>query len=102
MVRASQGITSLTQVADRIHDAFGLSGSCARRQHASCRRALGKLRTNGAASKPHDTQAMNRPLKRGKSITPAAIVQGDSMSEKKSIRRQEATAVVNAGSSNHF
>ena len=77
---ASQGTTSLGQVADRVCDAFDLRDSRGRRQRASCRKALGVLHVRGDIALPaarHHRTGGHSPRVLAHAVAPACGVPGE-------------------------
>ena len=77
---ASQGTTSLGQVADRVCDAFDLRDSRGRRQRASCCKALGVLQARGDIALPaprHHRTGRHRPRVLAQAVAPAHDVPGE-------------------------
>ena len=77
---ASQGTTSLGQVADCVCDAFDLRDGRGRRQRASCCKALGALETTGHISLPPPRRyraGVRRPRVLAHRVAPAHDVPGE-------------------------
>ena len=76
---ASQGVTSLGQIADRVCEAFNLRDGRGRWQRASCRKALGVLRARGDIALPaprHHRAEGHRPRVLAHTVAPAHDVPG--------------------------
>ena len=76
---ASQGVTSLGQIADRVCEAFNLRDGRGRWQRASCRKALGVLRARGDIALPaprHHRAEGHRPRVLAHAVAPAHDVPG--------------------------
>ena len=76
---ASQGITSLGQVADRVCEAFNLRDGRGRWQRASCRKALGLLQARGDIALPaprYHRAGGHKPRMLAHAVAPAHMVPG--------------------------